>query len=151
MADLGLGPDAPVVVNEKGAGQSHLKYRFDLADGRAMFRMCEVLAQGAEKYGDNNWRGISIEDHLNHLITHAYAYLSGDRSDFHLSHIMCRALFAQAVEEQEVHEEVWGRGPNEADKNWYLMKNDETMVHWTIQGGPDKSGGPPPRVKHYDG
>jgi len=28
---------------------------------------------------------------------HAYAYLSGDRTDEHLSHIMCRSMFAQAV------------------------------------------------------
>jgi hypothetical protein len=116
---LGLGPDAEVVFNESGAGQSHLPYRFDLADPRAMFKMCEVLAQGAQKYGDNNWRGIPIEDHLNHLIAHAYAYLSGDRSDHHLSHIMCRATFAQAVEEQEEAGEIWEKGPNEGDRNWY--------------------------------
>lgn len=91
------GADAPTTYNEKGAGQSHVPARFDLVDGKAMFAMAAVLHEGAEKYGANNWRGISIDDHLNHLIMHAYAYLSGDRSDAHLSHIMCRAMFAQAV------------------------------------------------------
>ncbi len=59
--------------------------------------MTRVLAEGAEKYGADNWRNIDVNDHLNHLIIHAYAYLSGDRSDEHLSHVMCRAMMAQAV------------------------------------------------------
>lgn len=93
-----MGPDIPSVYNEKGAGQSDLPYRFDLIDGPALFKMAEVLSEGAKKYGENNWRGIEMEDHLNHLIAHAYAYLAGDTSDDHLSHIMCRAMFAQATE-----------------------------------------------------
>lgn len=92
------GASAPTTYNEKGAGQSHAPARFDLVDGKAMFAMAAVLHEGAEKYGPNNWRGIGIDDHLNHLIMHAYAYLAGDRSDAHLSHIMCRAMFAQAVD-----------------------------------------------------
>lgn len=99
--DLIAGRDAPIVINENGAGQSYIPTRFDLVDGKAMFEMAKVLHEGAEKYGANNWRGIPIDDHLNHLIMHAYAYLAGDRSDEHLSHIMCRAMFAQAVEIEE--------------------------------------------------
>lgn len=95
------GKDRPIIVNEKGGGQSHVPVRFDLIDGKALFNMAAVLHEGAEKYGDNNWRKIDIDDHLNHLIMHAYAYLAGDRSDEHLSHIMCRAMFAQAVAIQE--------------------------------------------------
>ena len=103
MTDISkiAGKNAPIVFNEKGAGQSRVDVRFDLIDGKALFAMANVLHEGACKYGANNWRGIPIEDHLNHLIMHAYAYLAGDRSDEHLSHIMCRAMFAQAVEIQE--------------------------------------------------
>ena len=98
-------PDAPRETNAKGGSQSHIPARFDLIDGKALFAMAAVLHQGAEKYGPNNWRLIDVEDHLNHLIMHAYAYLSGDRSDEHLSHIMCRAMFAQAVEITETKQE----------------------------------------------
>lgn len=94
-------PEAPTHTNEKGGSQSHIPVRFDLIDGKAMFAMAAVLHAGAEKYGANNWRLIDIDDHLNHLIMHAYAYLAGDRSDEHLSHIMCRAMFAQGVYYQE--------------------------------------------------
>ncbi len=93
--------DIETHTNEKGGSQSHIPVRFDLADGNAMFAMCAVLHEGAEKYGANNWRKIDIDAHLNHLIMHAYAYLAGDRTDEHLSHIMCRAMFAQGVDLQE--------------------------------------------------
>ncbi len=93
--------DIETHTNEKGGSQSHIPVRFDLVDGKAMFAMAAVLHEGAEKYGANNWRLIDIEDHLNHLIMHAYAYLSGDKTDDHLSHILCRAMFAQGVELQE--------------------------------------------------
>lgn len=93
----GVGPDAPTVTNERGGKQSHVPYRMDLIDGPAILAMSKVLSEGAEKYGEDNWRQIPVSDHLNHLIVHAYAYLSGDRSDDHLTHCMCRALFATAV------------------------------------------------------
>ena len=89
--------DAPTTTNERGGSQSLVPVRFDLIDGPALFEMAAVLHTGAEKYGADNWRKIDIPDHLNHLIMHSYAYLSGDHSDAHLSHIMCRAMFAQAV------------------------------------------------------
>jgi hypothetical protein len=98
VAIAGMDKNAPTITNNKGASQSHLPYRFDLFDGPAMFRMAEVLDEGARKYGEGNWRGITVEDHLNHMIAHAYAYLSGDDSDDHLSHVMCRAMFAQGCD-----------------------------------------------------
>jgi hypothetical protein len=90
-------PDAPMTQNVAGGKQSYIPTRFDLIDARALFQQAKVLHEGAVKYGADNWRLISVEDHLNHLIMHAYAYLAGDRSDEHLSHIMCRATFAQGV------------------------------------------------------
>lgn len=91
-----VDPNAPITTNEKGGGQSHIPVRFDLIDAQAMFAVAGVLHEGAEKYGENNWRLIDIEDHLNHLLTHVYAYLAGDTSDDHLSHAACRAIFALA-------------------------------------------------------
>lgn len=101
---LGVSKDEPREVNEKGASQSRSPYRFDLLDPSAMFEMTKVLKEGADKYGVDNWRGISVRDHLNHLLIHAYAYLAGDNSDDHLSHLMCRAMFALAVDIDEKSE-----------------------------------------------
>lgn len=94
----GVGRNEPTITNEKGAKQSRVLYGFDLLDPSAMFEMTKVLKEGAEKYGVDNWKGISVRDHLNHMLIHAYAYLAGDKSDDHLSHLMCRAMFAQAVD-----------------------------------------------------
>ena len=92
--------DAPITTNERGASQSLIEVRFDLLDGPALFEMAAVMHYGAQKYGVDNWRGIDIADHLNHAVMHIYAYLGGDRQDGHLSHLMCRAMYAQAVELQ---------------------------------------------------
>jgi hypothetical protein len=100
----GVSKDEPRVTNEYGGSQSRVLYDFTLADPKAMFEMCKVLKEGADKYGAENWRFIPIEDHLNHMLIHAYAYLAGDKSDEHLSHIMCRALFAQGVAVQSVED-----------------------------------------------
>lgn len=104
----GVGKDVPIKTNEHGGSQSDVPYRFDLLDPEAMFAMTRVLAEGAEKYGENNWHKISVEDHLNHALIHIYAYLAGDRSDEHLSHLMCRALFAEGVAlKQERENSSW--------------------------------------------
>ncbi|MET0786251.1 MAG: dATP/dGTP diphosphohydrolase domain-containing protein [Paenisporosarcina sp.] len=96
-----VDPDVPTVTNEHGGSQSDIRVRFDLIDGKALFKMAEVLDYGAIKYGEDNWRKIPINDHLNHLLMHVYAYLSGDETDDHLSHILCRATFALGVKLQE--------------------------------------------------
>lgn len=92
-----VSPDAPTTTNERGGSQSLVEVRFDLIDGSAMFEMAKVLHQGAIKYGEDNWRLIEVNDHLNHLLMHTYAYLAGDKTDEHLSHILCRATFALGV------------------------------------------------------
>jgi hypothetical protein len=96
-----VSPDAPTTTNEKGGSQSDIPVRFDLIDGPAMFEMAKVLGAGAKKYGDDNWRLVPVEDHLNHLLMHTFAYLSGDATDDHLSHILCRATFALGVQLKE--------------------------------------------------
>lgn len=84
-------PNAPKAADGL---QSELKHRFDLIDADAMFVMSNILHRGAEKYGEDNWRKIPVEQHLNHLIGHVYAYLDGNTDDNHLGNALCRAMFA---------------------------------------------------------
>lgn len=93
-----MGKDAPMTINEQGAKSAKAFYRFDLLDPHAMFAVTRVLATGAEKYGEDNWRLLGIEDHVNHAIAHLYAWLAGDRTDEHLTNATCRAIFALANE-----------------------------------------------------
>ena len=87
-------------TNEAGGRQSKLQYRFDLIDAKALFELANVLHTGEEKYGKDNWRKISTGDHLNHALSHIYAYLAGDKQDKHLAHALCRCLMALGVELQ---------------------------------------------------
>lgn len=90
----GVGPDTATVVNEVGAKQSNVPYRCDLLPAQAILAVANVLHEGAKKYGPENWRGIPVNDHINHAMTHYLAFLAGDTSDDHLSHAACRALMA---------------------------------------------------------
>lgn len=95
----GVGKDVPIITNEAGGKQSKVLYRFDLIDPHAIFAMARVLEQGSRTHGEENWRNIPVRDHLNHLLIHVYAYLAGDTQDDHLSHALCRAMMAVALQE----------------------------------------------------
>lgn len=56
-----------------------------------------VLAPGAVKYGEDNWRKIPAKDHLNHALTHVFAFLAGDGQDDHLEHAACRMMMALEI------------------------------------------------------
>lgn len=90
----GVGPDAPTSVNEQGGRQSEAFYRCDLLPAAATLHIAGILKGGAEKYGENNWRKISVKENLNHALTHIFALLAGDPQDDHLGHAACRMLMA---------------------------------------------------------
>ena len=90
----GVGADAPVVTNDAGAKQSHIPYRCDLLPPKAILKVARILSEGSAKYGDDNWRGITISDQINHALTHLFAYLAGDGQDDHIGHAACRLLMA---------------------------------------------------------
>ena len=93
----GVSPDAPISVNEQGGKQSLSPYRVDLMPPVALLKVAEVLAIGAKRYAPNNWRKIPVEDHLNHMLVHAFAMLAGDESDDHVGHMACRAMMAAEI------------------------------------------------------
>lgn len=130
MSDISgiVGPDAPTVINERGGGQSHAPVRFDLIDARALFEAAKVHDHGARKYGANNWRLIDIDDHLNHLLMHVYAYLAGDRSDDHLSHAVCRAIFALGVQLQS-DDDIPKKGEPEVSEQSYIEYQESLGEH----------------------
>lgn len=90
----GLGPDTPTATNGRGASQSAIPYAFHTMPATAVLSLAELQAQGDAKYGVANWRGITVDEHVNHAITHLFAYLAGDRQDRHLQHGAWRALAA---------------------------------------------------------
>jgi len=63
------------------------------------------MYKGAQRYEKDNWRGIDLDDHLNHALVHIYAHLAGDAQDDHLAHAFCRMMMAVAVEKEGNNEE----------------------------------------------
>ena len=84
-------------VNQNGAIQTKLPTRMDLIPADVLLKVSSVLAEGADKYGEWNWIGISVQDNLNHALTHIYRYLNDDNSEPHLVHAICRLMFASHV------------------------------------------------------
>ena len=85
-----------ILTNANGAKQTDLRARYDLLPALAVAEVAGVLNRGAEKYGEDNWRGLSVNEILNHVIGHAIAYLrTGDEED--LAHAATRGLMALEI------------------------------------------------------
>ena len=99
MEIKGVSKDTEIVQCKNGTGhQSPTHYRFDLLDAKAMFAIAENVSRGAEKYGENDWRGIPVQDHVNKALIHLYADMMGDVQDDHLTHAATRLIFALALQ-----------------------------------------------------
>jgi 5'(3')-deoxyribonucleotidase len=85
--------DDDVVTNENGAKQSRIEGRYDLMPALALKEIAKVLADGADKYGEDNWKGLSIDEINNHTFAHLLDYQQDANTD-DLSHAGCRILMA---------------------------------------------------------
>lgn len=111
-----VGKNVEVVTNEKGGHQSKLPVRFDLIPAVELFEVAKVLSEGAEKYGEYNWQKIPTRDHINHALSHNYAFLAGDTSDDHITHAICRLLFAAFTSKREVPDSSFALGEGEVQR-----------------------------------
>lgn len=92
-------PNEPEIeVNELGGKQSKLKERFDFLPPNAVSSCARTIGYGESKYGEGNWKKISILSHINHALGHLFKYLAKDKSEDHLSHAASRLLFALELE-----------------------------------------------------
>ena len=90
----GVGADAPVEMNAAGAKQSSSPARMDIFPPHAALHVGAILKEGAAKYGEWNWLGIPVGDHINHVMIHLLAHIAGDTQDDHIGHAACRMMFA---------------------------------------------------------
>lgn len=92
--------DEPIVTNSLGGRQHKVTQRVDLLDPTALLLMAEVMAEGAVTYGEENWRLISRNDHLNRALVHLLKYQVAENiyDEDDLIHAACRVVMALAVE-----------------------------------------------------
>ena len=79
-----------------------MKTDFTLLPPNAIKLVAELLTKGLEKYPDEKWRRLSVNDHLAAALRHINAYLRGeafdDDSPSHLINAATRLLFATELE-----------------------------------------------------
>ena len=94
-------PDGGAVkVYESGAKRSDIgDYRYDLIPG--LHSVALAMGQGAKKFGENNWRGLESSVCINHALRHIFLWLSGDRSEPHMSHAACNLLMLVELEDKK--------------------------------------------------
>jgi hypothetical protein len=86
-------------VHPGGGKRSRVVERFDLVPG--LIEVARVMGTGAERYGEQNWRGLNPESMVNHAIRHLYLHISGDRSENHAAHAACNCLMLIELLEKE--------------------------------------------------
>lgn len=92
--------EEPIVTHPDGGRHRPSKGDLTLFPPESILAASVVLARGAEEYGVDNWRKLPLREHLRHALAHVYLWLSGDRSEPHLTHAMLRLAFAAALEDK---------------------------------------------------
>ncbi len=132
----GVGADAPVLTNAAGGKQSHIPFRFDLLlRCKSIAEVAKIMAEGAEKYGAENWHNISSQEHLNHALTHISAYQLGDTQDDHIGHAVCRMIMAHEMSMKEEAAEWEERVDISSEVDTDNKECDSPKEHNRITGG----------------
>jgi hypothetical protein len=74
--------------------QTHIEARFDYVHPVVLKLLAECLGFGAKKYGNTNYRKISVQQHLNHAMNHINEHNRGDVDELHLVNALARIHFA---------------------------------------------------------
>ena len=87
------------VTYKSGAARSTMDVRWDLLCEEFIRDMAVVMKEGADRYGDNNWKqGVPEGVTVNHLIEHLYRWQEGDRGELHLAKVAINAMFLDYYE-----------------------------------------------------
>ena len=87
------------VTYKSGAARSTMDGRWDLLCEEFIRDMAVGMKEGADRYGDNNWKqGVPEGVTINHLLEHLYKWQEGDRGELHLAKIAVHAMFLDYYE-----------------------------------------------------
>lgn len=77
------------------------KPRYDLLDIPFLKRWAELMARGAKKYGENNWKKAATQEELSRFrasaVRHMFQYLEGDSSEDHAAAVAFNLAGAEMV------------------------------------------------------
>lgn len=91
------------MVRDTDAG----KPRYDLIDEPILTRWAELMARGAEKYGENNWQKANSEEEMQRFkasgFRHFIAWIRGDEDEDHAVAV-CYNIMAAEFLKRKLHE-----------------------------------------------
>src|SRR5687768_5903878 len=107
-----MDDSAPIETTSEGGRQSKLLHMFVLLAPHAQEALTSILRKGGIKYEYENWRKISVEDHVNHAMYHINNWLKwrvairtmgpneivARPAEDELAHAYCRLMFAVELE-----------------------------------------------------
>jgi len=80
------------------------KPRYDLLDRPFLKRWAELMARGAKKYGENNWKKAATEEELARFkasaIRHLYQWLDDDNTEDHAAAVAFNLAGAEMVKDK---------------------------------------------------
>ena len=90
------------------------KPRYDLLDWAMLERWAQLMARGAKKYGEENWRKASGEAELKRFkasaLRHMVQYFRGDRDEDHAAAVFFNISGAEMVKTKMFDERVGDPG-----------------------------------------
>lgn len=94
--------EGTTITEPDGGKHSYTLARFDCIPAETQILLAQCLGFGAEKYGEDNWKGIPLEKNLGHAINHIQEFRRGDTKEPHLVNAYARLTFAlwQAVDQE---------------------------------------------------
>jgi hypothetical protein len=80
------------------------KPRYDLIDTAFLKRWAELMARGAKKYGENNWKKAATDEELSRFrasaVRHLFQWLEGDVTEDHAAAVAFNLAGAEMVREK---------------------------------------------------
>ena len=86
--------EGETTTNANGGKQAHVRARMDQIPAECLLLLGECLATGLERYGEGNWKKLTLEENLNHAMVHITRHRMGDMTEPHLVNALARINFA---------------------------------------------------------